>query len=104
MTKPKAFVCCYDKKAEVETESHKQYILDFYNNPKSLHRLEVHLNADEIRTYCSVVHIVQSVDLIFDKEFLTNMFYYHLAAVVRFTRGRTKLDWRDILLCSDRRI
>lgn len=97
-------VCCYDKKAEVETESHKQYILDFYNNPKSLHRLEVHLNADEIRTYCSVVHIVQSVDLIFDKEFLTNMFYYHLAAVVRFTRGRTKLDWRDILLCSDRRI
>ena len=24
-------VCCYDKKTEVETESHKQYILDFYN-------------------------------------------------------------------------
>ena len=91
-------VCCYDKKAEVETESHKQYILDFYNNPKSLHRLEIHLNADEIRTYCSAVHMVQSVDLIFDKEFLTNMFYYHLAAVVRFTRGRTKLDWRDILM------
>lgn len=96
-------VCCYDKKTEVETESHKQYILDFYNNPKSLHRLEVHLNADEIRTYCSAVHMVQSVDLIFDKDFLTNMFYYHLASVVRFTKGRTKLDWRDIL-CSDRTI
>lgn len=93
-------VCCYDKKTEVETESHKQYILDFYNNPKSLHRLEVHLNADEIRTYCSAVHMVQSVDLIFDKDFLTNMFYHHLASVVRFTKGRTKLDWRDIL-CSD---
>lgn len=96
-------VCCYDKKTEVETESHKQYILDFYNNPKSLHRLEVHLNADEIRTYCSAVHMVQSVDLIFDKDFLTNMFYHHLASVVRFTKGRTKLDWRDIL-CSDRTI
>ena len=40
---------------------------------------------------------VRTDDLIFDKEFLTNMFYYHLVSVVRFTRGRTQLDWRDIL-------
>lgn len=46
-------VSCYNKRAEIENTS-KQYILDFYCNPKCLHRLEVHLNAEEIRRYCSM--------------------------------------------------
>lgn len=95
-------VSCYNKRAEIENTS-KQYILDFYGNPKCLHRLEVHLNAEEIRRYCSMKKIPQTIDLIFDQVFITDMFYYYLSSVVRFTKGRTKLDWRDIL-CSDRSI
>ena len=95
-------VSCYNKRAEIENTS-KQYILDFYGSPKCLHRLEVHLNAEEIRRYCSMKKIPQTIDLIFDQVFITDMFYYYLSSVVRFTKGRTKLDWRDIL-CSDRSI
>ncbi len=96
-------VCGYNKKAEIEGTSGKDYILDYYNHPKNLHRLEVHQNSNEIRDYCTARHIVQCADLIFDEDFLTNMFYYHLASVVRFTKGRIKLDWRDIL-CNGRTI
>lgn len=90
-------VSCYNKREEIETTSHKQYILDFYGNPKSLHRIEVHLNSDEIRTYCRMMRTVQSSDLIFDQAFITDMFFYHLASVVRFTQGRKKREWKDLL-------
>lgn len=90
-------VSCYNKRAEIENTS-KQYILDFYCNPKCLHRLEVHLNAEEIRRYCSMKKIPQTIDLIFDQDSITDMFFYYLSSVVRFTKGRTKLDWRDILM------
>lgn len=90
-------VSCYNKRTEIENTS-KQYILDFYGNPKCLHRLEVHLNAEEIRRYCSMKKIPQTIDLIFDQDSITDMFFYYLSSVVRFTKGRTKLDWRDILM------
>lgn len=90
-------VSCYNKKAEIENTS-KQYILDFYGCPKCLHRLEVHLNAEEIRRYCSMKKIPQTIDLIFDQDSITDMFFYYLSSVVRFTKGRIKLDWRDILM------
>lgn len=90
-------VSCYNKRAEIENTS-KQYILDFYGCPKCLHRLEVHLNAEEIRRYCSMKKIPQTIDLIFDQDSITDMFFYYLSSVVRFTKGRTKLDWRDILM------
>lgn len=90
-------VSCYNKRTEIENTS-KKYILDFYGNPKCLHRLEVHLNAEEIRRYCSMKKIPQTIDLIFDQDSITDMFFYYLSSVVRFTKGRTKLDWRDILM------
>ena len=37
-------VTAYNKMAEIE-ESGKDYILEFYGNPKRLNRLEVHLNS-----------------------------------------------------------
>lgn len=89
-------VCAYDKATEIQNASEKQYILDFYGNPKRLHRLEVHLNSGEIRGYCNNRHIVQTTDLLFSQEFLTEMYLYHLSAVLRFTKGRNKVSWEDI--------
>ena len=94
-------IISYNKLVEIE-ESQKQYILDFYGNPKRLHRLEVHQNSSEIKDYCKVRDIEQSVDLIFDKDFLTDMYFYHLGAVLRFRDGRKKLAWSDLLGCTDR--
>ena len=38
----------YDKVAEVKNSSGKEYILNYYGNPKKLYRTEVHLNNQEI--------------------------------------------------------
>lgn len=89
-------VCAYDKSAEIINASEKQYILDFYGNPKRLHRLEVHLNSSEVREFCNNRRIVQTTDLLFNQDFLTEMYLYHLSAVLRFTRGRNKVSWEDI--------
>ena len=37
-----------------------------------------------------------------DAENLKTMFFYHLSAVIRFTRGRRKLDWETLLKCNGR--
>ncbi len=90
-------VCAYNKRAEIEDASDKEYIMDFYGHPQTLHRLEVHLNAAEIRDYCHARRIAQYPELIFDEEFLTELFCYHLSSVIRFTKGRRRLDWKELL-------
>ena len=89
-------VCAYNKVAEI-TESEKNYILDYYGCPKKLHRLEVHQNNNEIKDYCKTHNITQTINLIFNQQFLDNMYYTHLASILRFTRGRTPLKWHEIL-------
>lgn len=87
----------YDKFAEIQDASGKQYILEYYGKPKKLHRLEVRLNRREIQDYCSNKGIMVSDALVFDKVFLRNMFLYHLASVLRFRRGRNPISWEEIL-------
>ena len=90
-------LCGYNKTKEIETSSHKDYIKQFYGNPKSLHRLEVHQNNEEIKDFCKVNNIPQDINLITDQQFLDAMYDAHLSSLLRFTKGRTKLNWRDIL-------
>lgn len=90
-------LCGYNKNKEIETASHKSYIKDFYGNPKSLHRLEIHQNNEEIKDFCKSNVIAQDVNLIFNQDFLDNMYDAHLSSLLRFTKGRTKLEWREIL-------
>ncbi|MBR4479307.1 MAG: hypothetical protein IKO88_04815 [Bacteroidales bacterium] len=92
----------YDKKAEVEASSGKEYILDYYGRPRFLFRLEVRLHYQELKDFCSKIGMVQSIEMVFDPAFLDAAFYYHLATVLRFTKGRRKLDWRDIIACTGR--
>lgn len=90
-------LCAYNKKNEIEVKSFKHYILDFYGNPKSLHRLEVHQNNQEIKDFCENNNIIQDINLIFDQKFLDDMYYTHLSSLLRFTRGRIKIGWHEIL-------
>ena len=92
----------YDKKAEIECSSGKGYILDRYDNPRYLYRLEVRLNYQELQDYFRKAGIPQSVDVLKDPEFLADLFFYHLGAVLRFTRGRKPLAWQDIIQCGGR--
>lgn len=90
-------LCAYNKRNEIETESHKDYILDFYGNPKNLHRLEIHQNNQEIKDFCKTHNITQTINLIFNQQFLDDMYYAHLSSILRFTKGRNKLNWHEIL-------
>ena len=42
----------YDKKAEIETTSGKQYILDMYGRLRFLFRLEIRLSYRDLQEYC----------------------------------------------------
>ena len=92
-------VCAYNKVAEIEG-SEKDYILDYYGNPKKLHRLEIHLNSQEITDYFRSIGKVQELQLLTDPVFLDSMYFYHLSAVIRFSRGRNSLAWSDLLKCT----
>ena len=86
----------YDKLAEIRNSSDKEYILDYYANPRTLYRTEVHLNNDEIRDYLQK----RDIDLnpyMMDWSVLEDMFFHHLNSLIRFERGREKILWEDLL-------
>ena len=86
----------YDKLAEIRNSSDKNYILDFYANPRTLYRTEVHLNNEQIRDYL----VKRNIDLCpysMDWSVLEEMFFYHLNSLIRFERGRDKILWEDLL-------
>lgn len=95
-------VAAYNKIAEIENVSHKEYIREFYGCPKRLYRLEVHLNNAEISDYCKSIRRAQEEQMVFDSGFLKNAFYYHLSSVIRYTKGRHKIAWDDIIRCNGR--
>lgn len=95
-------VQAYNKTEEIVQSSHKEYINEYYGNPKRLYRLEVHLNNAEIQDYCRTHDMFQDLDMMFDEGLMSDMFYYHLASVIRFTKGRKKLDWKDLIRCNGR--
>lgn len=90
-------VQCYDKRAEIDNHSNKQYILDRYGNPRSLYRLEVRLPYRELKDYFASRGIAPTEDAVFDSALLADMFLYHLGAVIRFTQGRKRVDWGELL-------
>lgn len=93
-------VQAYDKKAEIEHHSNKQYILEQYGNPKRLYRTEVRLHYQELKDFFASHHIIPTTDILFDESLLDELFFYHLGAVIRFTKGRTKISWSELLGCN----
>ena len=89
-------VQAYNKKAEL-IKSQKEYISEYYNHPKTLHRLEVRLNYNEIRDYYSKIGKKPFIMDILDTTLLTNIYYYHLGSVLRFSRRRKPIPWQEIL-------
>lgn len=95
-------VIAYNKLQEIKEVSHKEYIHEFYGYPAKLYRLEVHLNNKQIFDYFKDKERGPNMSLIFDAETLVDMFYYHLSKVIRFTKNRKKLSWKDIIKCNGR--
>lgn len=88
----------YDKKAEIANSSGKKYIEEFYGNPDKLHRLEVHLNNDEVKEYLNRTKQELSFYSLIDGKFLLRLFEQTLNSLIRFEYNAQKLDWIDLLL------
>lgn len=90
-------VTTYDKEAEIRNISHKQYIMDYYGNPKRLYRTEVHLNAEDIKNYVERRNIDYTPIMLFDEATLEDMFFHFLGSVIRFQSNKIDVSWKHIL-------
>lgn len=90
-------VTTYDKEAEIRNVSHKQYIMDYYGNPKRLYRTEVHLNAEDIKNYVERKGIDYTPMILFDDTILEDIFFHFLESVIRFKSSKTDVSWQHIL-------
>ena len=92
----------YDKKAEIETQSGKDYILNQYGNPRYLFRLEVRLCYASLKGYFYRLGQPQTIAALFDTAVLEDLFFFSLSSVLRFSRGRKPLAWQEILKSNGR--
>lgn len=92
----------YDKVKEINSKSQKKYILDFYGNPKRLHRLELRLNNGDIKKIAKSMKITITEDIIFDIEKLNSIYKKALESLIRFKKKRKKLDWQMLFDCNMR--
>ena len=90
-------VQAYNKRAEILNHSGKQYVLDYHDNPKRLYRLEVRLRYRELSDFLRLIKSPAMLEQLFSQQFLYNIFTYHLASVIRFTKGRRKISWSELL-------
>lgn len=88
-------LCAYNKNNEIVASSNKEYIREFYGNPKTLHRLEIHQNSQEIKDFLK--DAPQDIALLFDQDFLDAMYLTHLSSLLRFNRGRKHIEWQELL-------
>lgn len=87
----------YDKRAEIANSSDKKYITDLYGQPNKLHRLEVHLNNNEIKDYFIKTNEELNIGTLYSQQFLFNLFYYTLGTLIRFEKHGKIVEWWDIL-------
>ncbi|MBR3478701.1 MAG: hypothetical protein IKH43_06330 [Bacteroidaceae bacterium] len=90
-------VLTYDKVAEISNASDKQYILDYYGNPKRLYRTEVHLNAEDIKNYIEHRGIRYTPLILVDEAILEDMFFHFLGSVIRFQSCKMDANWKHLL-------
>lgn len=90
----------YDKVREIESHSHKHYILNYYGNPKRLHRLELRLNNPDIKAIAKRLRMVITEDIIFDSNKLDAIYLEAMHSLLRFTYKRKELDWQMLFNCN----
>ena len=92
-------LCAYNKKREVENQSHKDYILDANGNPNHLHRLEVRVSSDALREYIERERIIYNPMMFLDEAWLWRTFLHFAGRVLRFqsVEGRKCYDVLDLV-------
>ena len=87
----------FETASEITNSSDKTYINNHYNNPAKLHRLEVHLNNEEIKDYIAKTRYELSFYSLADEKFLAKLFGYTFNSLIRFEKDGKAIDWTDLL-------
>ena len=62
----------------------------------------VYAHYQELQDYSRKIGKPQDVEMVFDPAYLEGAFYYHLSSVLRFTLGRRKISWPEIIASNGR--
>jgi len=89
----------YNKKREIENKSHKGYIMESYDNPNQLHRLEVRINSDAIKDFITREHIEYNPSMFITDEWLWLFYLTFLNRLMRFqaVKGRKGYEVMDLI-------
>ncbi len=88
---------CYNKQKEIEQSSHKKYISELYGNAKHIHRMEIHLNNEQLKSYFKSKNKDMTLYLLQSQQQLEQLFYTYLGRLIRFKIGKRCIEWEDIL-------
>lgn len=89
-------VCAYNKLNECKN-SGKSYILDHYNNPTKLHRLEVRVTNEKFKEYLNKYNIELTEQLFWNKGFLMDAFEHFFGSVIRFRSNKEIISLGNIV-------
>lgn len=89
-------VCSYDKLSECKN-SDKDYVIDYYDNPNKIYRIEVRTTNDNFRQFLNSYQIELIEPLLWNKGFLMEAFLYFLNSVIRFKSGEKDISIWEIL-------
>ena len=89
----------YNKKREVENKSKKFYIMDRYENPNQLHRLEIRINSDVLKDFFIRNRIEYNPSMFITDDWLWLLFLTFLNRVIRFqtVKGRKVYGVMDLI-------
>jgi hypothetical protein len=89
----------YNKKREIENKSHKDYIMESYDNPNQLHRLEVRINSDAMKDFFTREHIEYNPAMFINDDWLWLFFLNFMNRVIRFQsiKGRKVYGVMDLI-------
>ena len=91
-------VCAYNKKREVEHKRNKGYIMEVYNNPNQLHRLEVRIKSDAMKNFFDDEQIQYKASMLYDNNWLWLIYLTYLNRVIRFQEVKSKKSYNVIEL------
>lgn len=89
-------VCSYDKLSECKN-SDKSYVIDYYDNPNRMYRIEVRATNDNFKQFLNSYQIELAEPLLWNKGFLMEAFLYFVNSIIRFKSGSKDISIWNIL-------
>lgn len=89
-------ICSYGKLSESKN-SNKKHVLDYYEDPKKLYRLEIRVANENFKKFLEFYKIELIEPLLWNRGFLLEAFEYFFSSVIRFKKDGKNVSIGEIL-------